>query len=100
MPVGLVTQIEFLDATSHSPDQLVVGGKGGCYIIDLAIKFRYDAAMAIMLDPKGTSITLRLGETTKSEHNRDDKTLKDFDGNRKDRYNEKDTKYQYKKNQS
>ena len=30
----------------------------------------------------------------------DDKTLKDFDGNRKDRYNEKDTKYQYKKNQS
>jgi len=54
MPVGLVTSIEFYDKRN----QLFVGGKEGLFIIDLDIRFKYDPTMAILLDPKGSSITV------------------------------------------
>ena len=63
MPVGLVTTMEFYEKR----DQLFVGGKEGCFIIDLRIKFKYDPSMAILLDAKGTSITLNIAEATKEE---------------------------------
>lgn len=56
MPVGLVSQICFLEQT----DQLFVSGKEGAFIIDLEIKFKYDYRMAVMLDPKGTSISVSI----------------------------------------
>jgi hypothetical protein len=37
-----------------------VGGKEGCFIIDLEIRFQYAPAMAIMLDPKGQSIGVEI----------------------------------------
>ena len=49
MPVGLVQIIYF----NELQDQLFVGGKEGCFIIDLEIHFKYKPRMAIMLDPKG-----------------------------------------------
>jgi len=49
--VGLVQIINFYD--SGNQPQLLVGGKEGCFIIDLEITFKYDAQMAILLDPKG-----------------------------------------------
>jgi hypothetical protein len=66
MPVGLVTQIEFLEKTQ----QMVVGGKDGCFIIDLDIEFKYDPSMAIMLDPKGTSISLKIKEINREQASR------------------------------
>lgn len=58
MPVGLVQIINFYDAGNQP--QLLVGGKEGCFIIDLDIQFKYDAQMAILLDPKGQSITIKI----------------------------------------
>jgi hypothetical protein len=51
MPVGLVQIINFHE-TNDQP-QLIVGGKEGCFIIDLDIQFKYKPKMAILLDPKG-----------------------------------------------
>lgn len=56
MPVGLVQSIHFEDKT----DQLLVGGKEGLFLIDLDIKFKYEPRMAIMLDPKGQSISVKI----------------------------------------
>lgn len=46
---------------------MIVGGKDGCFIIDLDIKFKYDPSMAIMLDPKGTSISLKIKELNRED---------------------------------
>ena len=72
MPVGLVQVIVFLPnrnkpgRTTQYPhdkcDQLLVGGKEGCFIIDLDIVLQYDAKMAILLDPKGKRITVKIKE--------------------------------------
>ena len=56
MPVNLVQVMVFYEAGC----QLLVGGKEGCFIIDLEITFKYDPRMAILLDPKGQSITVRI----------------------------------------
>ncbi len=56
MPVGLVQIIYFNEAE----DQLFVAGKEGTYILDLKIKFKYKPRMAIMLDPKGQSISVSI----------------------------------------
>ena len=58
LPVGLVHLIEFYEPRN----QLFVGGKEGVFILDLHIKFKYDASMAILLDAKGSSITVRIKE--------------------------------------
>lgn len=59
MPVGLVSIINFYDA-GRQP-QLIVGGKEGCFVIDLDIQFKYDPQMGILLDAKGTrSITIKI----------------------------------------
>lgn len=63
MPVGLVEHISFWDhrdANDFTGGQLFVGGKEGCFIIDLEIRFGYAPAMAIMLDPKGRSIGVEI----------------------------------------
>ena len=63
MPVGLVEHISFWDhrdANDVTGGQLFVGGKEGCFIIDLEIRFGYAPAMAIMLDPKGRSIGVEI----------------------------------------
>lgn len=63
MPVGLVEHISFWDhrdANDYTGGQLIVGGKEGCFIIDLEIRFQYAPAMAIMLDPKGQSIGVEI----------------------------------------
>ena len=59
MPVGLVQIINFHETQGEQP-QLIVGGKEGCFIIDLEIKFKYKPKMAILLDPKGQSITIKI----------------------------------------
>ena len=62
MPCGLVQSIYFLD----SKNQLIVAGKEGCYLIDMEIKFKYDATMAILLDAKGKSIMAKIKKPAKS----------------------------------
>jgi hypothetical protein len=46
---------------------LLVGGKEGCFIIDLEIKFKYDPTMAILLDPKGQSIDVSIKEAPQNQ---------------------------------
>lgn len=63
MPIGLVTHMIFYEPR----DQLFLGGKEGCFIIDLQIHFKYDPSMAILLDAKGTSIQVKIREATEEE---------------------------------
>ena len=56
MPVGLVSVIVFYEAGG----QLLVGGKEGCFIIDLQIKPHYDPRTATLLDPKGRHVPLSI----------------------------------------
>ena len=65
MPVGLVQIINFHE-TNGQP-QLIVGGKEGCFIIDLDIQFKYKPKMAILLDPKGQSITIKIKKIREEE---------------------------------
>lgn len=46
---------------------MLVGGKEGCFIIDLEIKFKYDPTMAILLDPKGQSIDVSIKEAPQNQ---------------------------------
>jgi hypothetical protein len=52
--VRLVQQCHFIDETN----QLVTAGVGGSYLIDMIVTYKYSPQQAILLDPKGTSITI------------------------------------------
>ena len=56
MPCRLITNMVFYD----KGNQLIASGKEGCFIIDMDIKFSYDPVMAILLDPKGQSIRVKI----------------------------------------
>ena len=40
--------------------QLITAGVQGCYIIDLLIEYSYNVDQAILLNPKGDSITVTI----------------------------------------
>ena len=63
MPVGMVQIILFFEKQK----QLFVGGKEGCFIIDLHIKLQYSSTRAIFLDPKGSSIQCNIKRGKYSE---------------------------------
>lgn len=63
MPCRLITNLAFYD----EGDQLIASGKEGCFLIDMDIKFSYDAVMAILLDPKGQSIRVRIKQPKKRD---------------------------------
>jgi len=52
----LVQQCIFVDETS----QLITAGVQGCFIVDLSIHYTYPPRQAILLNPKGDSITVKL----------------------------------------
>ena len=54
--MGLIYLIEFYEKR----EQLIVGGKEGCFIIDIFIFEKYDATKAVLLDAKGSSITVKI----------------------------------------
>jgi hypothetical protein len=56
LPVGLLTSLYFDDKAN----QLICAGKEGMFQIDLDINFKYEPRMAILLDPKGQSISIKL----------------------------------------
>ena len=64
MPCGLITNLVFHD----KGDQLIASGKEGCFLIDMEITFSYDPVMAILLDPKGQSIEVRIKQPKKKEY--------------------------------
>lgn len=67
MPVGMVQNINFFEKQK----QLFVGGKEGCFIIDLHIQPKYDSKRAIFLDPKGASIEVYI-KTSESPANHEE----------------------------
>ena len=54
--VRLVQQCIFVDKTQ----QLITCGVQGCFIIPFYIHYQYTTAQAILLNPKGDSITVKL----------------------------------------
>jgi len=57
MPIkSLVHVIQFYEAGR----QLLIGGKEGCFIIDIEIKPHYDARRATLLDPKGRHVPVHI----------------------------------------
>ena len=63
MPCRLITNLIFYEKGG----QLIASGKEGCFLIDMDIIFSYSALMAILLDPKGQSIKVRIKQPKKKE---------------------------------
>lgn len=59
--LSLVQQCIFVDKTK----QLITAGVKGCFIVQLSVKYTYKPPLqAILLNPKGDSITVKLVKAT------------------------------------
>jgi len=54
----IVQKAFFVEETS----QLITAGVSGCYLVQIEIEYKYDLKQAILLDPKGHSISVRIGK--------------------------------------